>query len=263
MVRGGDRPGGLRGDRAPYEGLPSLLRGRSAAAEDGLHVPGAPGGRGSQAGAQRDPARLARRDRLTPTALRHRLAVSAPAGGLDRLSELPDGRIAIRLKRPLEDGSCELRLEPTELLCRLATLVPPPRAHVIRFHGVFGPASKWRSEIVPAAPARLWPNPESHEPPDPAEGAQLAEPAKPRRPDAKLAWAEMLQRVFREDVLLCPCGGRRRVIAFITDRKVVKTILEHLGLPTTGPPVAQARSKVQPDPDLWQDDVPILQEARR
>ena len=64
-----------------------------------------------------------------------------PALSHERLSALPDGRLAIRLKRPLADGRLQLELEPVELLCRLATLVPPPRAHVTRFHGVFGPAS--------------------------------------------------------------------------------------------------------------------------
>src|SRR5206468_10956068 len=50
---------------------------------------------------------------------------------------------------------------------------------------------------------------------------------------------ELLLRVFREDVLLCPCGGRRVVVAFITEKKVVTEILEHLGLPTTGPPIGR------------------------
>jgi hypothetical protein len=31
------------------------------------------------------------------------------------------------------------------------------------------------------------------------------------------------------------------VLAFVTEKKVVKKILEHLGLPTTGPPAAPAR----------------------
>jgi hypothetical protein len=62
---------------------------------------------------------------------------------------------------------------------------------------------------------------------------------------------------------VCSCGGRRRVIAFVTDRKVVKAILEHLELPTTGPPVVSARSKVQPATDPWQDDVPTLQQVLR
>ena len=58
---------------------------------------------------------------------------------------------------------------------------------------------------------------------------------------SRAPWADVLLRVFREDVLLCPCGGRRVVLAFITEKKVVKEILEHLGLPTTGPPIAPAR----------------------
>jgi hypothetical protein len=40
------------------------------------------------------------------------------------------------MKRPLADGRQEMQLEPVELLRRLATLVPPPRAHVVRFHGI-------------------------------------------------------------------------------------------------------------------------------
>ena len=93
--------------------------------------------------------------------------------------------------------------------------------------------------------------------------AKVAEPPKPRRPDSKTRWAELLQRVFREDVLACPCGGRRRVIAFITKQAVVKAILEHLGLPTTGPTIAPARSTAPPEAAPWQDDVPSLQLALR
>src|SRR5204863_9560618 len=66
-----------------------------------------------------------------------------------RLSQLADGRLAYLLKRPLADGTEVLVLEPCELLRKLAALVPPPRAHLVRYHGVFAPASAWRSRIVP------------------------------------------------------------------------------------------------------------------
>ncbi len=186
-----------------------------------------------------------------------------PALSQERLSSLPDGRLAIRLKRPLADGREELLLEPLELLRRLATLVPPPRAHLVRFHGVFGPASKWRSEIVPA-PVEI---PHEHqgtapatpsEPVEAIETTQQVQARKPRRPDSKIRWAELLQRVFREDVLACPCGGRRRVLAFVTERNAIRAILEHLGLPTTGPPIAPAGSGAPADTAPWQDDVPSL-----
>jgi hypothetical protein len=44
-----------------------------------------------------------------------------------------------------------------------------------------------------------------------------------------------LLRVSREDVLTCPCGGRRVVLAYLTEPGPVKAILDHLGLPSTGP----------------------------
>ncbi len=51
------------------------------------------------------------------------------------------------------------------------------------------------------------------------------------------------------------------MIAFLAERTVVKAILEHLGLPTTGPPIAPARCTASPDLAPWQDDVPTLQQA--
>ena len=69
-----------------------------------------------------------------------------------------------------------------------------------------------------------------------------------------MPWAELLLRVFREDVLACDrCGGRRVVLAFLSERAVVKAILRHLGLPTTGPPVAPARASIQVELPSWQD----------
>ena len=56
-----------------------------------------------------------------------------------------------------------------------------------------------------------------------------------------IPWNELLLRVFREDILACPCGGRREVIAIIDEKPVIERILGHLGLPTTGPPTAPAR----------------------
>ena len=54
-----------------------------------------------------------------------------PALAQERLSQLSDGRLAYRLKRPVA-GDEVLVLKPSELLRRLAALVPPPRAHLVR-----------------------------------------------------------------------------------------------------------------------------------
>lgn len=68
-------------------------------------------------------------------------------------------------------------------------------------------------------------------------GAGIAKPVS-----ARIDWASLIRRVYLEDVIACPCGGRRRVVADITDRSVVVAILEHLGLPAEPPPIARARS---------------------
>ena len=72
---------------------------------------------------------------------------------LSRLSELPDRRVAYHMKRPLPDGRTHLMLTGVELLRKLAPLIPPPRMHLLRFHGVFAPNSKLRSLVVPKPPA--------------------------------------------------------------------------------------------------------------
>jgi hypothetical protein len=181
----------------------------------------------------------------------------------ERLSALPDGKLAYRMKRRLGDGHEVLILEPRELLGRLATLVPPPRAHLVRYHGVFGPASKWRREIVPAPTQTTCPAeaPGSNNAPDTSRPPPATEPPRPL--DSRIPWNELLLRVFREDILACPCGGRRKVIAFIDEKPVIERILRHLGLPTTGPPTAPARVPALGEASLWQDDVPGLQQSLR
>jgi len=53
------------------------------------------------------------------------------------------------------------------------------------------------------------------------------------------------------------------VLAFITEKKVVKEILEHLGLAATGPPTAPAQIPSAGENPPWQDDVPELQQSLR
>ena len=53
----------------------------------------------------------------------------------------------------------------------------------------------------------------------------------------RLAWADLLQRTFADDVLRCGrCGGELRLSAVIEDPAVIERILKHLGLWQRGPP---------------------------
>jgi len=68
-----------------------------------------------------------------------------------------------------------------------------------------------------------------------------------------------VNKVFANDVLACPvCSGRMKLIAYIGNASVARRILEHLGLPRTGPPLAKARlpeiEGYDPAPDYEQAD---------
>ena len=155
---------------------------------------------------------------------------------LSRLSELPDGRVAYHMKRPLPDGRTHLLLTGVELLRKLAPLIPPPRLHLLRFHGVFAPNSKLRPLVVPKLPA-----------PVAEEDASSDKPrVRPSPSPYRLDWAAALKRVFGVDVLKCArCGGRLVVLAFIEKLSAVKAILDHLGLRSTPLPLGKARGPPQ------------------
>jgi len=74
--------------------------------------------------------------------------VARPAVALDRVSELPDGRIAWRLKQPGGRGETHRIMEPMDFMASLVALIPPPRHPLVRYHGVFAPHSPWRAAVV-------------------------------------------------------------------------------------------------------------------
>jgi hypothetical protein len=151
-----------------------------------------------------------------------------PPVAIDRLARLPDGRLTYRLKTPWRNGTTHVIFEASEFIEKLAALVPAPRANLVRYHGIFGPAAKWRPLIVPS-PAKSEP--------DDTTCRDAYSVSRPR----DYSWAELMRRVFEIDVLKCErCGGRSRIIAAIHPPDTTRKILECLGLPSRAPPVARA-----------------------
>ncbi|MFO0523820.1 MAG: transposase [bacterium] len=56
---------------------------------------------------------------------------------------------------PWRDGSTHVVLDPLDFIARLAALVPPPRRHLTRYHGVFALHSSPRALIAQACLA-MW-----------------------------------------------------------------------------------------------------------
>jgi hypothetical protein len=188
-----------------------------------------------------------------------------PAVCLSRVSVLPDGRVAYKVKSPRSAAATHRVMTPIEFMARLAALIPPPRHPLTRYHGVFAPHSPWRAAIVPGP---RWPHPrdgahcaeeDGHGracpdarvvvtapvPGPTVEGAADARDVRPSRAERRghrIDWATLLRRVWGVDALACPrCGDFLRMIATITDRGAIVPILEHLGLPTDEPRPHRAR----------------------
>ena len=149
--------------------------------------------------------------------------------------------------------------EPEDFIARLVALVPKPRAHLTRYHGVFAPASRDRARIVPGTRT--------------AASAARGEVSVSDRQRA-MSWAQRLKRVFAIDIdksagsPICTaegsreavghrdvpddtcrqCGGKLRVIASIEEPAVIERILDHLG--HTAEPVDPAHpSRAPPQGD--------------
>jgi hypothetical protein len=114
----------------------------------------------------------------------------------DRLALRPDGRLSYRLKTPWRNGTTHVLFEPLQLVERFAVLVPAPRLNLIRFHGLLGPAAKWRNSIVPAPV----PRPEA-ETETACDCGNAAKPHSGRRPN--YSWATLMARAFEIDLLEC------------------------------------------------------------
>jgi len=183
-------------------------------------------------------------------------------------------------------------MERSELIQRLVPLIPPPRAHQVRYHGILAPGASQRYRIVPDEAIEASTDgtmggvgqfvaPTAGEPRGPAKAADLSngpsgrgaglenppdggesagfkeEPSSPsdsRNRTRRMRWAALLQRVFEVDALRCPrCGSTLRLIAAIEDPMVARRILECLKLPARAPPLAPAAADA-PDLGLGEDD---------
>ena len=158
--------------------------------------------------------------------------ITRPALANERVQTNAAGQVVLKLKTPWRDGTTHLVMSPLEFMQRLAALVPRPRLHLIRFHGVLAPNAKLRALVVPQEP----------EAPE-AKPAECEANCAHHRP-VRLSWAKLLKRVFDLDLEHCPnCGGELKIIAAILEQPVIEKILTHLGLQARAPPRAPAHGQ--------------------
>ena len=78
--------------------------------------------------------------------------ITRPAIANERLKRNGAGDVVLQLKSAWRDGTTHIVMSPLEFMQRLAALVPRPRLHLIRFHGVLAPNAGLRAAIVPGLP---------------------------------------------------------------------------------------------------------------
>jgi hypothetical protein len=141
--------------------------------------------------------------------------VSRPPVAEERLALTAQGQVCYRLKTPYRDGTTRIVLEPLDFIARLAALVPPPRVHLTRYHGVFAPHAALRAAITPAGRGS-------------GARSRATAPERPRPKHVAMTWARRLKRVFGIEIEQCVrCGGRLTVIASIEEPELVERILAH------------------------------------
>ena len=156
--------------------------------------------------------------------------VARPSLALDRLEKFADGNLIYRLKKAYSDGTTHVKFSPLELIEKLVALIPRPRMHLVRYHGILAPNARLRSRIVPKVKTLT----------------TMTEAEKREVTPQRIAWAKLLKRVFDIDISKCiTCQGQVKVIAAVQEPGIMAKILEHLKIAVKPPFIAPARAPPQ------------------
>jgi hypothetical protein len=147
--------------------------------------------------------------------------VTRPALSDERVHLNDAGQVALKLKTPWRDGTTHLVMIPLEFMQRLAALVPRPRLHLIRFHGVPARNAKLRPLVVSQGP-------EVQEQATDVAVASECEAETVQVRSHRISWARLLKRVCDIDMQHCPnCGG--------AEPRIIAPVLMLIGRQADGP----------------------------
>ena len=171
--------------------------------------------------------------------------VCRPAVSASRLQEVDGGKVRVELKSTWRDGTTHVLISRADLVLRMAAQVPLPKRPSLRYHGVFAPNASLRSKVVPAGDKpRTGRRRHVHGPGE--------EPTE-RETSTRMLYQKAMRRAFGLEILKCPCGGRRVVLAAVKDAVQLERILRHVGL---WPEQGDVEAIRGPPEELWAEDLP-------
>jgi len=113
------------------------------------------------------------------------------------------------------DGTTHYQFTSQEFLERIAALIPIPFVNLVRYNGVFAPASPLRSRVIGKR--------------------KKGEENQKSSISSRIQWSELLKRTFEIDLLSCPCGGKLQLKDLVRYPEQGSDRYKHLG-PKAGPP---------------------------
>jgi hypothetical protein len=122
---------------------------------------------------------------------------------------------------PAGDGRA---FEALYFVARLLAHDPDPRRHLVHYYGAYSNVVRGKLKARDLA--------QKSEPLAPGPGEDAPPPActSPSLAALRRGSAQLLRRVYEVDPLACPrCRGVMRVVSFITEGRVIRRILDHLG----------------------------------
>jgi hypothetical protein len=150
-----------------------------------------------------------------------------PVLALERLTFLePEGKVGYRWGR---DGAGQETMDYLELIARVTSHIPDKGQVMVRYYGLYANAHRGKVKKASLSPSAL----------------RLVEEDLKRI--ASKGWAAMILKVYEVDPMVClKCGGRMKVVAFITEYAVVDRIIDHLKLrfAAAKPPPSHAFTEV-------------------
>ena len=123
----------------------------------------------------------------------------------------------LELKSEWRDGTKAMCFTPHEFIEKLIAIIPPPRIHGVRFHGILAPSAEDRKKVVPAKVEQ------------PIQGELF--PVKHKNRPKRASWAELLKRTFQIDLSHCLlCGGEMKFQKTVLKKLEISEILAAMGL---------------------------------
>jgi hypothetical protein len=133
-----------------------------------------------------------------------------PLLSLERLSlDEREGKVGYQYGKETQEME---RPDYLEFIARVTSHIPDKGQVTVRYYGLYANAHRGKVKKI-------------HQ----AFPLQMVE--QPLRPIPSQGWAEMIRKVYEVDPMVClRCGGKMKVISFLTDYAVVDRIIDHLKL---------------------------------